>query len=138
MRPTLIIALLCLASLSGCKEGDKPKGDLPNLHPAKGKVLRGGQPVNGGSLRLEAEPSTPDILVSAEVKSDGTFELQTVHALSSKTGSGAPEGTYKATYTPALGDQAGGGANPIPVTPNQTYTIKAGQNELTIDLGGKK
>jgi hypothetical protein len=137
MKSTHVCTLILLVALVGCQDSNKPKADLPNLHPAKGKVVRGGQAVSGGSIRLEAEPPTPDIIVSAEVKSDGSFDLQTVHALSGKSAPGAPPGTYKATFTPAFADQIGGGANPIPVTPNQTYTIQAGQNDLTIEVGKK-
>lgn len=127
MRTRLLV--IGLAVLVGCD--DKPKGDLPPLHPAKGKVVRGGQPVNGGSVRFQMEPDNPDVLVSAEVKSDGTFELQTVHALSGKHGQGAPAGTYRVTYQPPLAENQS--APPVEVP--QVQTIRDGANELTVDLG---
>ena len=58
MRTRLLV--IGLAVLVGCD--DKPKGDLPPLHPAKGKVVRGGQPVNGGSVRFQMEPDNPEYL----------------------------------------------------------------------------
>jgi hypothetical protein len=121
---------MALALLAGCDDG-KPKGDLPPLHPAKGKVVRGGQPVAGGSVRFQVEPDSPDVLVTAEVTPDGSFELQTVHALSGKQGKGAPAGTYRVTYQPPLSENQ----SPPPIELSQTQTIKEGANELTVDLG---
>src|SRR5262249_25187151 len=118
-----------LVVLIGCDEA-KPKGDLPPLHPAKGKVVRGGAPVDGGLIQFQAEPANPDLIVNAQVLTDGTFELQTLHAISQKKAPGAPAGTYKVTYMPPTRDQ-----NIVPITPAQTYAIQAGTNELTIDLG---
>jgi hypothetical protein len=137
MRFQSWIPILGLAVALGCDSG-KPKGDLPPLHPTKGRVVRGGQPVSGGSLQLQPDPAVPNVTVTAEVKPDGTFEVQTLHTQSQKKAAGAPVGTYRATYMPALGDQTqGAGANPTPVSPAQTYTIKEGPNELTIELGKK-
>lgn len=135
MRPTRLIAALGLALLIGCTAG-KPKGDLPPLHPAKGKVVRAGQPVAGGMVRFQPEPDIPDVVVNAEVKPDGTFELQTLHAVSQKKAGGAPAGTYRVTYYPNLGDQTQG-PNPAPVTPAQKYTITEGPNDLTVEVGKK-
>ena len=124
--------ILALIVLIGCQDS-KPKGDLPPLHPAKGKVLSNGQPVSGGGVQLRTDPESPDLVVSAEVKADGTFELQTVHTISSKIGKGAPAGTYKVTYQPPLSANAA----PVPITPSQTQTIQAGNNELTVEVGKK-
>ena len=54
MRFRGIALLLGLTALTGCPDG-KPKGDLPPLHPAKGKVVRGGQPIGGGLVRFFAD-----------------------------------------------------------------------------------
>jgi hypothetical protein len=117
----------------GCNDG-KPKGDLPPLHPVKGKVVRNSQPVNGGLVRFHTDPDDPDVVVNAEVKADGTFEVQTQHAQSQKKGPGAPAGIYQVTYYPPQGDQTAG-PNPVPVTPTQTHMIQAGENALIIELG---
>ena len=131
----LAAAAFGLALLIGC-DGSKPGGDLPALHPARGKVVRGSEPVGGGTVRFFADPDNPDVVTSAEVKTDGTFELQTMHAQSQKKATGAPAGTYRVTYYPLLGDQTAG-PNPAPVEVAQKQTIQAGQNDLTIDVGKK-
>jgi len=124
-------ATLALAVLIGCQEA-KPKGDLPPLYPAKGKVVRGGVPVASGLIQFQSEPPNPDLIVNSVVGPDGTFELQTLHALSQKKAPGAPAGTYKVTYMPPAADQ-----HIVPVTPAQTFAIQAGTNELTVNLGAK-
>ncbi|HEX3146999.1 MAG TPA: hypothetical protein VHR66_02890 [Gemmataceae bacterium] len=132
MRIRIVGMVLGLAALTSCQDG-KPKGDLPPLHPVKGKVLQNGQPVSGGGVQFRTDPETADLVISAEVTSDGTFELQTVHTISSKVGKGAPAGTYKVTYQPPLSANAA----PMPVTPKQTQTIQAGSNDLTVEVGKK-
>src|SRR5262245_41723556 len=129
------LTVVGLVVLFGC-DGGKPKGELPQLHPAKGKVVRGGQPVTGGSLRFFADPDDPDVVIGGEVKLDGTFKLQTMHAQSQKKATGAPAGTYRVTYHPPLGDQTAG-PNPAPVEVPQPQTIQAGSNDLTIEVGKK-
>jgi hypothetical protein len=129
IRAFAVLAGLCL--LVGCA-GDKPHGDLPPMHHAHGKVIHNGMPVAGGHIQFQAEPATPDLIVNAEVRPDGTFELQTLHALSQKKAIGAPAGTYRVTYMPPATDQ-----NIVPVIPTETFVIKEGLNELTIDLGKK-
>ena len=133
MRTRGLAVALGLAALAGC-DGGKPKGELPPLHPATGKVVRGGQPVNGGLVRFFADPEDPDVVVNAEVKADGSFELQTMHAQSQKRGTGAPAGTYRVTYFPPSGDQTAG-PTPEPVEVAQRQTIQAGSNSLTIEVG---
>ena len=133
MRTRELAVALGLVIALGCTDG-KPKGDLPALHPAKGKVVRDGKTVNGGSVRFHPDPEDLDLVVGGEVKADGSFELQTQHAQSQKKGAGAPAGTYRVTYFPPLGDQTTG-PSPEPITPQQTQTIQAGNNELTVELG---
>jgi hypothetical protein len=131
-----ILVILGVFVLTGCP-GSTPKGDLPTLQPAKGKVLRGGQPVNGGSIKFHAEGGSLDLVVGGEVNADGSFELQTMHAQSMKKASGAPVGRYKVTYFPALGDQTAG-PNPAPIELPDTVTIKDGPNDIPIEVGKKK
>jgi hypothetical protein len=133
MRTLALVLGLALAA--GCDNG-KPKGDLPPLHPAKGKVVRAGQPVAGGLVRFHADPDDPDVIVNADVAADGTFELHTLHALSQKRGTGAPAGTYRVVYFAAMGNQTEGlPAGPIELP--QKQTIQAGNNDLTLELGKK-
>lgn len=120
-----------------CSES-KPKGDLPTLHPTTGTVSRGGSPLTAGQVRLKADPAKPeftDLLINAEVGKDGTFTLQTIHALSMKKAPGVPAGTYKATFVPSLGDQQG---NIVPIELPTPVTITAGNNELKLELPSKK
>jgi hypothetical protein len=133
MRLLAVMSILGLTVLAGC--GDKPKWDLPPLHPVKGSVSRGGAAVNGGVIQFRPEPDLPNIVVNAEVKPDGTFELKTLHALSLKSGPGAPAGNYRVMYLPPIiGDQ--NMAAPSVLLP-KPYTIKEGPNDLAIDLGKK-
>ena len=135
MRRRLTLALGLIVAL-GCTDGTRPKGDLPALHPAKGKVVRNGQPVSGGLVRFFSQPDDPDLVVNSEVGPDGTFELQTLHAQSQKKAKGAPVGTYQVTYYPPAGDQTQG-PSPEPVSPSQPQTIQAGNNDLTVEIGKK-
>ena len=135
MRTLRLAVVLGLAVALGCTS-DKPTGDLPALHPVKGKVVRGGTPVNGGSVRFHPDPEDLDLVVGGEVQSDGSFELHTQHAQSQKKAKGAPAGTYQVTYYPPAGDQTQG-PSPEPVSPTQPQTIQAGSNDLTVELGRK-
>jgi hypothetical protein len=130
------VTALGLAILTGCP-ASTPKGDLPPLQPAKGKVLRSGQPVNGGSIKFHDEGASLDLVVGGEVNADGSFELQTMHSQSMKKAPGAPVGSYKVTYFPALGDQTAG-PNPAPIELPDMVTIKEGQNDIPIEVGKKK
>lgn len=135
MRARLIAIGLCL--LAGCQDG-KPKGELPPLNPVNGKVVRNGEPVAGGSVRFKIEPEDLDLVVSAEVKPDGAFELHSSHAQSQKNGLGAPAGTYAVTYLPPMGDQTQmKGPLPGPVELPQKVTIQGPTTDLVIDIGKK-
>jgi hypothetical protein len=126
--------VLFAVAVAGCQ--GKPKGELPPLHPAKGKIVRGGEPVNGGSVRLQSDPDVPDIVVTANVGADGTFELETIHATSQKKGAGAPTGTFKVMYYPPQADQVQGKL-PAMIEAPQKLTIHEGPNELTVELPKK-
>jgi hypothetical protein len=121
---------LALVVLLGCSGSDRPVGDLPELHPVKGKVVRGGEPVSGGELRLSADATGADWVINAEVGPDGTFELKTLHALSMKMGPGAPAGTWTATYSPPLTTNQA----PVPVRATKPVTVAAGPNEIVVEL----
>jgi hypothetical protein len=120
-------------AVAGCSPG-KPEGELPPLHPAKGTVVRGGKAAGAGTVQFRAEPDNPDLIVNGEVRADGTFDLQTLHARSQKKAPGAPAGTYRVTYIPAATEQ---NQLVVPVELPQPVIIKEGPNELTVELGRK-
>jgi hypothetical protein len=128
---------LAVAILAGCgKDGDQPA--FPELHPVKGVVKKGGQPVSGGSVRFTPDADRGEFLINSEVGPDGTFTLSTVRTTdrSGERKPGAAAGKYKVTYMPAGGDQtAAAQMNPIEL-PNPV-TVNAGNNDLTLDLPKK-
>ncbi len=138
MRTRVLIIVAAIGLLAGCG-GDKKQPDFPDLHPVKGVVKRGGQPVKGGAVQFVPDPAKPEFLTNSEVGADGTFTLSTVRTTDSKgeRKPGAPVGTYKVTFTPPLGDQtAEGHINPIDLP--KSVEVKAGDNNLTIELPAKK
>ncbi|HEY1188491.1 MAG TPA: hypothetical protein VGE74_12640, partial [Gemmata sp.] len=98
------------AALLGCGKDPSQPG-FPDLHPVKGVVKRGGQPVSKGTVQFTPDPAKSDFLVNSEVGADGTFTLTTVRTTDSRgeRKPGAPAGKYKVTFTPPLGDQTAGG-----------------------------
>jgi len=132
-----VLFALALVAFIGCQGGNKqPK--FPDLNPVKGTVKKGGQAVNGGVVTFTPEPPSSEFLINSEVGSDGTYNLSTVRLTDSQgeRKSGVPAGTYKVTYAPPLGDQTAGGqvnTNQLP----KPVTVKAGDNNIPIDLPGK-
>jgi adhesin HecA-like repeat protein len=123
---------LLLVLAMGCGTS-RPAGDLPELHPARGVVTRGGKPISGGALRLKAVASADNNLrVTGLVGADGAFEFSTMHALSQRKAPGAPAGEYTVTYIPPGETQS---VKPIAV-PGRV-TIKSGENDLTLKLDGR-
>ena len=130
-RPLLLFLLLLL----GCGAADRPEGELPELHQARGRVTRAGQPVAGGFVRFRAAlPDTVDgdLIVTSTVGKEGDFELDTTHALSQRKAHGAPAGDYKVTYLPP-----GESQDVTPIVLSKNVTIAVGPNELTIELEGR-
>jgi hypothetical protein len=137
MRPRFLAPALA-ALLVGCG-GDGGQPAFPDLHPVKGVLKRGGQPVVGGSVRFTPEPDRPGFAVNSEVGPDGTFSLSTVRT-TDKAGerrSGAPTGKYRVTYMPPAGDQAAGGVSFDPIEAPSKVTVAAQENDLTIELTKK-
>ncbi len=134
MRLTL---LLLAALVAGCGGGGN-QPTFPELAPVKGVVKRGGQPVKGGAIQFVPDPEQPEFLTNSEVAADGTFTLTTVRTTdrSGERKTGAPPGKYKAVYQPPLGDQAAGGQLD-PITVSGPFEVKAGGNEIMIDLPKK-
>jgi hypothetical protein len=130
MRIALMAVLLAILT-AGC---DKDSGPAKvTLHPVKGKLLRAGQPVKGGYLTLRSD-GHPTLIVTAKVGDDGTFEAMTVDTAErgGNRTTGAPEGTYRGEYGPPGTDQS---IMPVPL--REPVTIKAGPNDLTIEIGKK-
>ncbi|MBA4065341.1 MAG: hypothetical protein C0501_16845 [Isosphaera sp.] len=129
-RLTTVALAVSAALAAGCGGGGP---DLPELHPVKGTVRRGGQPVTAGSVQFATDPPN-DLMVTGAVGPDGTYTLSTAR-MTDKTPErkpGAPAGVYRVTYTPPLGDQtAGGDQGPIPAG---LATVTAGPNDIPVDV----
>ncbi len=136
MRTTFLT--MALLGILGCGDSVK-QPDFPDLHPVKGVVKLGGQPVKGGAVQFIPEPDRPEFLINSEVGTDGTFTLSTVRTTDNKgeRRPGAPAGNYRVTYTPMMTEQAAG-AIIEPITTTQVLTVATGPNDLTIDLPAKK
>ncbi|MCX7699341.1 MAG: hypothetical protein N2039_00540 [Gemmataceae bacterium] len=131
---TALVAALLLGCV-GCGDG-KPQGELPPLHPVRGKALRGGTPLTTGLLRFTPSPETlesRDWLITAEINADGTFEVQSLHSLSQKRGVGAPAGAYRVNVTISGGDQTQGGRI-LNLTLPSPVTVEAKPNDLSLDF----
>lgn len=128
---------LALVAALGCGGGSTqpPFGDL---HPVKGVVKRNGQPVAGGSVRFTPDPDPGQFVVTATVGPDGMFTLATIRATdqSGEQKPGAAAGSYKVLFIPGAGSQAAGGYVE-PVELPAPVAVKAGPNDLTVEVGKK-
>lgn len=132
----------------GCGGGSgRPAGALPKLQPVQGQLLRAGQPVSGGSVRLEpiSQTPTPDgaqsgknLSIGGNVGPDGRFELVTLHTLSMQSGPGAPVGQYRVTYLPPASEKPEDQAAVQPITLPEPVTLQEGQNDLKLSLDRPK
>jgi len=125
---TLIVglALLLLSGFLGCaRQTAKPP---PPTQKVEGIVLRkDGKPVTGGGVEFR-HATNPEFVSLGEVGADGRFTLRTMGGVSDA--GGAQEGEHTVTYTPAASKQE----EMIPVTLSKKYTIKAGDNNITVTL----
>jgi hypothetical protein len=134
MRLRSAVCLLVVAfGLEGCSK--KPESNVPTLHPVKGVVNRGGKPVNGGELFIRPDQEHPNLLVSATVGTDGRFDVASMDTQDrdGKRLPGAPEGTYRITYTIASQDQTAPS-----VVLSKSFVVEAKANEWLIELEEKK
>jgi hypothetical protein len=129
---TFVLLLLAL----GCDGLKQP--DFPALHPVKGVVTRGGQPVSGGTVRFTPVPEMPEFAVNSTVGDNGAFALSTVRTTDrhGERKTGAPAGKYKVSFYPPAGDQTQG-ANTPPIHLREPVTVHPGDNEIPIALPGK-
>ncbi len=125
----LLVAVLVLLGALGCQP-PRPKG--PTTYPVKGTVTYAdGKPFPGGVIDLRAEGQTHNIV--GKIQADGTFTLSTLFEKGQVEG--APEGTYRATITPLMGDQVKGGPIPVPIALPGEYNVEAREgNEIKIQL----
>ena len=128
---------LALGLATGCGSGGGNQPPFAELYPAKGVLVRDGQPVKGGVLQLAAIPPSAEFLINAEVGSDGAFELTTVRATDSRgeRKSGVAAGTYTATYRPPVADQMTGNLNPVALP--KPVVVEAKPNDWKLELAKK-
>jgi len=125
---------IAVACVFGCSNA--PVVKWPDIHPAKGIVKAGGKAVSGRSLQLRSEDAAlSDFHLTADVGADGTFSLVTGNAQDkrSERRPGAPTGKFKVTYFAPQGDQTAGRPT-LPIELPQPVTIKAGDNDISIEL----
>ena len=131
----LLVLTATLFSLLGCDSG------LPKVYPVKGKVVSKGK----GSVRDLAgynvqfqSVNDPAELPGGSIEEDGTFTVYT--RVGGRVIPGAKEGTYQACV---LQPPVEGGKPPPLVIPkrytkfetsNLQFTIKPGQNDITIEI----
>ncbi|MSR52226.1 MAG: hypothetical protein EXS09_02925 [Gemmataceae bacterium] len=132
MKAFSFSVLLAVGVAVGCEKVTTPPA-LPELQPVKGQILRGTQPVSGGYLTLRSD-TNQDLMVTAKVGEDGTFEAFTTDTShkDSQRAVGVPVGTYRGEYGPPSTDQS---IQPIPL--KAPIHIVAGPNELKIVLPKK-
>jgi hypothetical protein len=118
---TIVIGL-SLGTAIGCGGGKEYQ-----FHPAHGRVLgKKGQPLAGGRVQMYL-PDDPNFLVEGDIQGDGTFKLRTHISKPPTTSEGAPEGEYRVSITPSVGNAPG-----PQLSVSQPCVIKAGDNDLTI------
>jgi hypothetical protein len=142
MRTRIGLTTFVLAAgLVGCGGGGRPEPAFADLHPVKGVVKRGGQPVSGGQVRFNPDPDKGEFIINSEIGSDGSYTLGTTRSTgkNAERKAGAPAGKYTVVYLPSAGDQTAGGSTD-PVTYPKPVTVNAGPNDIAIDLpaAGKK
>jgi hypothetical protein len=125
--------LLVCFFLIGC-------GGAPTA-PVKGKVMLDGKPVTAGNLTFQLVPEGNSLEAgkpaTAEVKSDGTFQLTT-----NRLNDGALIGRHRVKYSPPNFDDEADAAQKklaqqyanCAVPKDFTVEIKSGDNDITIEL----
>lgn len=127
------LAVAFTATALGCSGGSKP---LPDLYPVSGTAKVGGSPTTGGYISFRpVDEANKDFAVSGKIEADGTFTLNTIHALdkSGERKTGAPAGNYTVQLVPVVGDQTtGGGYEPLQAI--SPVTVSAGKNEIVVEF----
>ena len=123
IKPLLLMTPLLLLA-PGCQSSTPP----PTTHPVHGKVLVNNELLTDGAVEFQAlaEPSWSAL---ADIQSDGTFSLSTLHE--GKRIAGALPGEYRVTIVFAARKEQDKRA---PITLEKTYTVTAGENNFTIEV----
>lgn len=133
MRSIAWFCLILTLCTTGCKK--KPgSGNVPAVHPVKGVVLKNGQHVTNGDLEIRPVQELPNLLVSAVLKPDGTFEVFSMDTQDrdGKKHPGAPEGSYQLTYSVQTQDQ-----QIQSVKLSKPFVVEAKPNEWIVNLDEK-
>jgi hypothetical protein len=120
------LAALALSCSVGCRGSDRPGKDY-KFSPVKGRVLAGDAPLTKGTVEF-SPIDDPNFVSTGELQPDGSFTLTT--RMPGKTASGAPEGDYRVRIN--VPPEPGSTRPPNPIGINETYTVKPGENDFTI------
>lgn len=124
--------LASLLLLGGCGGGEDP--EAPETHEVKGKVVwSDGTPLAGGQIEFQSTGET-DFTILAQVQTDGTFSLRTLH--NGKQSSGAVEGTFRVVVMQQMSQEAEQ-TDVRPIMVRKPVTVKPGDNVVTVQLPGK-
>lgn len=129
MRRRFLALLPVVVLLCGCGGSEQP----PELHPVKGKVVKGNQTITAGTVQFQAVESN-GLTTLAEIEADGSFTLATL--FKGKRYPGAPVGAHRVTVIlPPGGDSR----SMTPVDLPTVHTVEAGrENVFTLDLNFAK
>ena len=119
---------ICLAVAAlGCSS--QPEGEDLTTHPVSGVVLaKNGRPVAGGAIQFQGVDD-PNHASIGEITSYGKFTLRTNLADGTKQ-PGAVAGNYRVTVFPPADAPQTAAVH----SPQTTYRVGAGDNQLTIQL----
>lgn len=126
-RRLVFIAVVCV---TGCGPGSP---SFPELHPARGVVTNGKQPLVGATVQFAPVSANPSFSISGTTDAEGKFELSTLSVDRGVKKTGAPAGTYEVIVIPPLA-QANVPAGKLA----KRYTVKEGDNNIVIDLSKAK
>jgi len=125
----MILAMLSAATLAGCGSSDRAV--------VKGKVVHNGQPVTDGSITLAptASVGTTGKPATGKVQSDGAFIVNT-----ETDDDGVLIGSYEVFYNPPATSEDAASTSPYAgLVPKQAQVeVKAGENDITVELGPKR
>jgi hypothetical protein len=122
-------AVFLAVAMAGCGGGM----DGPPVQPVKGNMLRDGKPVGANWVATFIPDQDVDVTISGMTDANGHFEVRTIGA-DGKIRQGAPIGNYRVQVVSAIDDKQGGLET---IDLPKKYEVKAGPNDLTLDLPKK-
>jgi hypothetical protein len=130
LRVSLLFAFL--VCIGACNTQPPP----PKTYPVNGKIvfIEGGSP-SEGQVEFRSIKDGVTFTAVGQVQASGTFTLSTF-AGNTKV-DGAVEGEHTVTYLSGVGKEQGQSS----LTPSQAkekYTVKAGDNDITVKLAKPK